>query len=169
MLLYWSAHYIKTGGSAPISVQKRDSFASIPGSSEATRVVPLDVKDSNFNLYYRTCIKQDLGALNAGLYTLRFDSVTKSGQPAINYYLYTFKAYIENSDGSIKAMGDANYGFTQNSYRLRVNPFLVKARKTEQTLYLCSRRLVSGLFTTTLLPAGAGVTNVDLKNAGCPT
>ena len=60
-------------------------------------------------------------------------------------------------------MGDANYGFTQNSYRLRVNPFLVKARKTEQTLYLCSRRLLSGLFTTTLLPAGAGVTNIDLR------
>lgn len=130
MALYWDAHYIKNSSPAPISVQKRDNFKPIPGSSDATRVVPLDIKDPNINnLYHRTCIKQELGTLSAGDYTLTFDSTTKNGQLPILYLLYIFQVYIKNSDGTLTAMKAANYGFTGNQYAARVNQFLLKVRK----------------------------------------
>lgn len=87
-------------------------------SDSSARIVPLDVYDYKFSAttpFRRICIKQTLGTLSAGSYTLKLDAATRNNQTGTNSK-YDFTVLISNSGQSKKALDTTSFTFT--SYKI---------------------------------------------------
>jgi hypothetical protein len=169
---YWSALFIDGAGLDPFSVQTGTLFKYF-STVTTSRVVPLDVYDYKFgaasaNHYRRTCLKQDLGLLSEGYYTLGLNAATRNNQTILNQAkCYDFYAYIQNSDGTQVTMPKAEWinGESFGSKAISYD-FVNYGQKSGQTFYICSSRCFwsdRNYYTQTDPTHATGVSDISLK------
>lgn len=110
----WTAKYISDSSDAPISVQAKTGFKTIP--SDVSNIVPLDIYDSSIGgarKYRRTCIYQNLSpVLEVGAYTFRWGAATRDGLSDSTYKYFDYRVGIMNADGSAGAVEDIPLSWT---------------------------------------------------------